>query len=102
MGFALRASAGTAVSGTDLVHAVMSHALCERIMELTPLTNSHIDRRLQDIDRQINTALRDIRKNLEELEQASKPGANDVGRADESKDFAQTLRRAMARGGTSG
>jgi hypothetical protein len=60
-------------------------------MELTPLSNNHIDRRLQDIDRQIRTALRDIRKNLQELEQAAKPGTG-------NKDFAGTLRSAMDRG----
>ena len=62
-------------------------------MEFTPLSSTHIDRRLQDIDRQINTALRDIRKNLQELEQAAKPGNG-------SKVFAETLRSAMDRGGT--
>ncbi len=67
------------------------NCLRERIMELTPLTNTHIDRRLQDIDRQISSALRDIRKNLEELEQAS-------SRSDD-KGFAGALRKAMDRGG---
>jgi len=82
---------GIVVPGPFSVHAVCN-ALCERMMELTPLTSTHIDRRLQDIDRQINTALRDIRKNLQELEQAAKPG---IG----GKDFADTLRSAMDRGG---
>jgi hypothetical protein len=59
-------------------------------MQLTPLTHTHIDRRLQDIDRQISSALRDIRRNLEELERAS-------SRPDD-KGFAGTLRKAMDRG----
>ena len=78
-------------------------AQCERMMELTPLTNNHIDRRLQDIDRQISTALRDIRKNLQELEQASKSGSGSasVDRRPGGKDFARTLRSAIDRGGSS-
>lgn len=70
-------------------------------MELTPLS-SNIDRRLKDIDRQINSALADIRRNLEELERAS-PGSRAEearGRAGD-KDFAATLRKAMERGGAS-
>ncbi|HJP32073.1 MAG TPA: hypothetical protein QGF95_16130 [Candidatus Latescibacteria bacterium] len=73
-------------------------------MELTPLSNTHIDRRLQDIDRQISSALRDIRKNLEELEQASNQpgdGASATGPAARDKGFADALRNAMDRGGAS-
>lgn len=77
-------------------------------MELTPInvqTNGsakRIDRRLQDIDRQINTALRDIRRNLEELEQAStRPaGSGDAGPAagsGQGKNFARTLQDAIDR-----
>ncbi len=79
-------------------------------MELTPLSNNRIPgspnaneklgRRLQDIDRQINTALRDIRRNLEELEQAAaRPGAGaSPPRASTgNKDFARTLQDAMVR-----
>jgi hypothetical protein len=62
-------------------------------MQLTPLTHTHIDRRLQDIDRQISSALRDIRRNLEELERAS-------SRPDD-KGFAGALRKAMDRDGAS-
>jgi hypothetical protein len=62
-------------------------------MELTPLTHTHIDRRLQDIDRQISSALRDIRRNMEELERAS-------NRPDD-KSFAGALRKAIDRDGAS-
>lgn len=62
-------------------------------MQLTPLNHTHIDRRLQDIDRQISSALRDIRRNLEELERAS-------SRADD-KGFGEAMRKAMDRYGAS-
>ena len=67
------------------------------IMELTPLSHQHIDRRLRDIDRQIHSALRDIRRNLEELEQASqgqetRPASRKVGA---NVGFADVLRDAM-------
>lgn len=68
-------------------------------MELTPLSHN-IDRRLKDIDQQISTALRDIRKNMEELERASvdgEDGSAPTGSAGD-KDFAATLRKAMERG----
>ena len=67
-------------------------------MELTPLSQTHIDRRLQDIDRQISTGLRDIRKNLQELEKASNQpgeGATSTRSGTGDKDFAATLRNAM-------
>lgn len=65
-------------------------------MELTPLSHSHIDRRLQDIDRQINSALRDIRRNLEELEQATGArGDAAEGPRRPGNDFAGLLRDAM-------
>jgi hypothetical protein len=74
-------------------------------MELTPSTHTQIDRRLQDIDRQISSALRDIRKNLEELEQASgRPGKGDSVAAGKSgdKSFAGALRKAMDHGDSAG
>lgn len=74
-------------------------------MELTPSTHTQIDRRLQDIDRQISSALRDIRKNLEELEQASgRPGKGDSVSNGKSgdKSFAGALRNAMDRGDKAG
>ena len=84
-------------------------------MELTPINvqtsakgvAKGIDRRLQDIDRQINTALRDIRRNLEELEQAStRPaGGGDAGPAvgsGQGKDFARALQDAIGRNPRSG
>lgn len=92
-------SVGTTVSGS------LFRTQRENLMELTPLTNTSIasqkiDRRLQDIDRQINTALRDIRRNLEELEQASaSPDRTDAsGTAAGGKDFAKALQDAIDRG----
>ena len=61
-------------------------------MELSPITNTHIDLRLQEIDRQIHTALQDIRRNLEELEEASrKSGSPDAT----GKGFSDILRDAI-------
>ena len=63
-------------------------------MELTPLSHHHLDRRLRDIDRQIHSALRDIRRNLEELEQVSQGSETRAG-GTRSADFADVLRQAM-------
>ena len=71
-------------------------------MELTPQSHQHIDRRLRDIDRQIHSALRDIRRNLEELEQASqgREGTTGASRAKGGGGFADALRNAMGKGDT--
>lgn len=62
-------------------------------MELTPLSHTHIDRRLQEIDQQINSALRDIRRNLEELEKAAQTPGSDRPRS--GRGFAGVLRDAI-------
>ena len=60
-------------------------------MQLNPA--HHLDHRLQEIDQQINTALRDIRRNMQELEKASTNGrtSGSSPRKDFSAVLAQTL-----------
>ena len=60
-------------------------------MQLNPA--HHLDHRLQEIDQQINTALRDIRRNMQELEKVSTNGrtSGSSPRKDFSAVLAQTL-----------
>ncbi|MEE2659720.1 MAG: hypothetical protein VX733_14525 [Candidatus Latescibacterota bacterium] len=56
---------------------------------------AHIDRRLQEIDREIHSALRNIRRNLEELEQASRSRSSTVAPTSSGDSFADLLRSAL-------
>ncbi|MBT3345955.1 MAG: hypothetical protein HN712_15080 [Gemmatimonadetes bacterium] len=66
-------------------------------MQINPA--HHLDRQLQEIDQQINTALRDIRRNLQELEKVS-TGSRPGGSAPRvpngpSKDFSAILQATL-------
>ena len=41
-------------------------------MQLTPLGNQQLGRQLAELDREIHSALKDIRRNMEELEAVSR------------------------------
>ncbi|MBT4098967.1 MAG: hypothetical protein HOM68_29820 [Gemmatimonadetes bacterium] len=68
-------------------------------MQLNPA--HHLDHRLQEIDHQINSALRDIRRNMQELEKAStdsRPHATTGSRPNASapkKDFSAVLQQTL-------
>ena len=69
-------------------------------MQLNPA--HHLDHRLQEIDHQINSALRDIRRNIQELEKAStdsRPNAttdNHPNATAAKKDFSSVLQKILA------
>ncbi len=59
-------------------------------MQLNP--GHHLDHRLQEIDHQINSALRDIRRNLQELEKASTAGNRPAA---PKQDFSSVLQQTI-------
>ena len=61
-------------------------------MKNLPLSHQ-LGRRLEEIDRQIHTCLRDIRQNLAELERVSRRG--ETGRTAAPGSFADVLGKAM-------
>ena len=61
-------------------------------MQLNPA--HHLDHRLQEIDHQINSALRDIRRNIQELEKASTDNHPNATAA--KKDFSSVLQKILA------
>jgi hypothetical protein len=61
-------------------------------MQLNPA--HHLDHRLQEIDHQINSALRDIRRNIQELEKASTHNHPNATAA--KKDFSSVLQKILA------
>ncbi|MCC7260880.1 MAG: hypothetical protein IT369_00020 [Candidatus Latescibacteria bacterium] len=63
-------------------------------MESSPLSR-HFDLRLQELNQQIHSCLKDVRKHLQELEQAAQqpPVAGPVG--GQPKDFAQLLKESL-------
>ena len=65
-------------------------------MDNSPVTNV-IGRRLDELDRQIHTCLRDIRKNLKELEQVSGDEAprQTPAKTGPDKRFADLLKTAL-------
>ena len=60
-------------------------------MQLNPA--HHLDHRLQEIDHQINSALRDIRRNIQELEKASTDSHPNATAA--KKDFSSVLQKIL-------
>jgi len=60
-------------------------------MRTSPLSHQ-LGRRLEEIDQQIHTCLRDIRRNLAELERVSEQGDGATG----GDRFADVLGKAMA------
>ena len=63
----------------------------EMSMQLPPLANQQIGRQLAELDREINSALKDIRRNLEVLEEVSRQ--SDSSRPDQN--FADILKNTI-------
>ena len=59
-------------------------------MESSPLSR-HFDLRLKEIDQQINSCLKDVRRHLQELEAASQQPAG----AKQAPNFAQLLKASL-------
>jgi len=60
-------------------------------MESSPLSR-HFDLRLKELNQQIHSCLKDVRKHLQELEQAA---AQQTPAAGPPKDFAQLLKESL-------
>ena len=61
-------------------------------------TNSHqIGRQLAELDQEIHAALKDIRRNLVELEEVSRMGATDRA-SQPSRTFADVLKESLGEG----
>lgn len=62
-----------------------------------PSAPHQIGRQLAELDRDIHAALKDIRRNLEELEEVSRMGATDRG-SQTSRSFADVLKESLEEG----
>lgn len=65
-------------------------------MQINPA--HHLDRRLQEIDQEISTALRDIRRNLSELEKASSNSRSGTPATRPGNDFSAVLQATLDSG----
>ena len=78
---------------TQAIVAGFRAAQTIRASEEMNTSNLNVGRRLEELDRQIHTCLKDIRKNLKELEQVS--GHDDSAPAKADKRFSTLFKAAL-------